>query len=227
MINFPSIIMDDFLDDPYHFVKLAYSDKVVWTRDEDGRWPGMRSPSLREIDSELADWLMQKYLLIFWNKSEINISGNSFFQRIPSNTESGWIHLDNVRNIHTFIIYLNPNPNPKSGTSLFTPKSNTSITLGDLDVKAKYYRGEISKEQERPYLLDHQSNFIEDIFIPNKFNRLFSFDGHLWHGAKNYDSNMHDEQNDRLTLVTFIEDLTTTRTPINRSKTFKLLRRPK
>ena len=224
MINFPTTIIDDFLDEPFEFRKLAYSDKVEWTKDEGGRWPGMRSSSLREIDNELCDWLMQKYLLIFWNESRINMKSNSFFQRIPSNVESGWIHLDNVRNIHTFIIYLNPKPNPKSGTSLFHPTNNAVTTYGHLDIKSKYYKGEISKEQERPYLLDHQSNFIEDIFVPNKFNRLFGFDGHLWHGVKRYDQ---DEHEDRLTLITFIEDLTTTRTPINRSKSFTLMRSDK
>ena len=71
MINFPTTIIDDFLDEPFEFRKLAYSDKVEWTKDEGGRWPGMRSSSLREIDNELCDWLMQKYLLIFWNESRI------------------------------------------------------------------------------------------------------------------------------------------------------------
>ena len=221
MLHFPTTIIDNFLDEPNDFVNLAYSNKIKWDKDETGSWPGMRSPSLREIDYELCDWMMQKYLQIFWNNAEINMKANSFFQRIPSNVQSGWIHLDNVRNIHTFIIYLNPNPNPKSGTSLFTPKSNEAITYGDLDVKSKYYKGEISKEEENPSLLNHQSNFIEDIFVPNKFNRLFGFDGHSWHGVKNYDSNTQD---DRLTLITFIEDLTTTRTPINRSKSFTLTR---
>ena len=57
---------------------------------------------------------------------------------------------------------------------------------------------------------------MEVIKIHNEYNRLISFDAHLPHAAHDF---FGEDDEPRLTLNVFFNELRTTRTPIQRVKT--------
>ena len=224
MIHFPTTVIDDFYDRPDDVVKMAQSDKIEWRPHESGNWPGVRSQPIHTLDMEFWSWTIKKYLNCFWPNEEltrmnIQFNATSFFQRIPSKYTQGWIHSD-YPDIHTMIHYLTPDADPKSGTALYVPKNmNTSSKYNDW--KRKYYRGEISKEEQDPYMKLNNEGFVEDCFFSNKYNRVIGFDSHIWHGVKDFATNTEEE---RLTIVTFIHQVVANGLPVTRMRSVPLTR---
>jgi hypothetical protein len=224
MIHFPTNVIDNFCDNPDEVVKMAQSDKIEWHKHESGNWPGMRSQPLHILDKEFWANMIKKYLNVFWTNDEMNsqdirFEASSFFQRISSEYTNGWIHSD-FPDVHTTILYLTPNADPKSGTAIYMPR-NINTQVKHTDMKQKYYRGEISKEEQQPYLEEHNKGFIEDCFFANKYNRQIGFDSRLWHGVKEFDTNTKEE---RLTIVTFIHKVIAHGLPMNRMRNVPLTR---
>ena len=220
MIHYPVTIVDNFFDNPEYVVSL--SKNAQWRPDITYKWPGERSQSIEELDPEFYKYVLFKYFLLFYSASELNnnfiVNGTSFFQRIPAGLELGWIHSD-YPSLHTFMIYLTPNADPSSGTGLFTPRTghvNDSLQYQ----KTQYYKGEIDKEVAQKYQQEHSSQFIQTVACGNVYNRCIGFDAHLWHGALN----LNTAQEERLTLITFIEEIVTTKSPISNSKSLPFIR---
>jgi len=220
MIHYPITIVDNFFDDPDYVVSLSH--KATWYRDAEYRWPGERSQLIQELDSEFYKYLLFKYFLLFYPANDLNnkfiVNGTSYFQRIPAGLDLGWIHND-YPTLHTYMIYLTPNADPSSGTGLFTPRTghvNDSLQYQ----KMQYYKGEIDKEVAQKYQQEHSSQFIQTVACGNVYNRCIGFDAHLWHGALN----LNTAQEERLTLITFIEEIVTTKSPISNSKSLPFIR---
>jgi hypothetical protein len=96
---------------------------------------------------------------------------------------------------------------------------NTSSKYNDW--KRKYYRGEISKEEQDPYMKLNNEGFVEDCFFSNKYNRVIGFDSHIWHGVKDFATNTEEE---RLTIVTFIHQVVANGLPVTRMRSVPLTR---
>lgn len=224
MIHFPTTVIDNFFDAPDDVVKMAKSDKIEWRPHESGNWPGYRSQPIHLLDEEFWAWMQKKYFTSFWTNDEMNnqhirFEATSFFQRIPSQYKHGWIHSD-FPDMHTTIIYLTPDAHPKSGTSLYKP-INMNTQCQFTDIKQKYYRGEITIDEQQPYQDKHNAGFIEDCFFANKYNRMIGFDSHIWHGVKDFGT---DTQDDRLTIVTFMHKVIASGLPMNRIRSVPLTR---
>ena len=137
MINFPTTVIDDYFEDPHGVYKLAQSDKITWFRSGNGAWPGVRSQPIHELDNAFFTYMMKKFLYTFYThdnlmKSNFSFEATSFFQRIEGDWSTGWIHSDHP-DICTKIIYLTPNANPESGTSIYSKKSlNTESKWEDV-----------------------------------------------------------------------------------------------
>lgn len=221
MIHYPVTIVDDFFDNPDYVVSL--SKNAQWHIDETYKWPGERSQTIEELDPQFYKYLLFKYFLLFYPAADLNhkflVNGTSFFQRIPAGLELGWVHND-YPTIHTFIIYLTPNADVSSGTGLFALRTGHAYDALQ-DEKILYYKGEVDKETARKYQQEHSSQFIQTVACGNVYNRCVGFDAHLWHGALDLDAGPQEE---RLTLITFIEELVATKSPISNSKTFPFIR---
>jgi hypothetical protein len=218
MIYFPTTICDDFFDDPHGIVEISKRSNVVWESSAKGEWPGMRSQSLYHIDPHLFMFVIKKYLYTFFNKEEMEMVKfmiSSVFQKINSKWGSGWVHNDFPK-INTSIIYLTPNANPKSGTSLYTPKNINHKILNN-EIKEKFYRGEISLDDAEPSRIEHNSQYEKDTTVYNRFNRLLGFDSQTYHAAEEFAGT-----EERLTLVTFIDQLSSPPTSYQRMKAFPL-----
>lgn len=222
MINFPTTVIDDYFEDPHGVYKLAQSDKITWFRSGNGAWPGVRSQPIHELDNAFFTYMMKKFLYTFYThdnlmKSNFSFEATSFFQRIEGDWSTGWIHSDHP-DICTKIIYLTPNANPESGTSIYSKKSLNTESKWE-DIKQAYYLGKISKEEAEIARIKNNEGFVEETFVANKFNRAIAFDSHLWHGAK--DLNNTEE---RLTIVTFIHSIVIDSKPISRMRQVQLFR---
>ena len=220
MINFPTRVVDNFMPNPQDLID--YSKTLSWGKSPVGAWPGERSDDLIHADPQFISHFIYRVLMLYYTQSEIEtdmrITTEAYFQRISGDWDHGWIHSDHPH-LLSIILYLTPNANPRSGTSLYRVKDWTK-SLGDENVKKNYYLGKLSKEQQIPVREKHNENFIEDTRISNVYNRLLCFDSQLWHGVNSFDTGTEE----RLTLVCFLKSLSCSGTPINRSKRLSLFR---
>lgn len=208
---FPTIIVDNFLDDPDYVRDRALKMEFIPTN---GTYPGKRTFSLNEIDSELFNTLSQKFFAVhydFLNPVEWNLS--VYFQLIEpfSNDKQnsfnhGWIHRD-YNKILAGVLYLTPDADPDSGTSLFKPKtSENEVELLEDEQSERndlYNNKIVDLESYTKRLHSFNSNFIETVCVKNIYNRLISFDSNEWHGANNF----HTGTESRLTLVYFVDSI--------------------
>lgn len=205
----PVTVLDDFLPNPKLWVELAKT--CSYSKASNNNWPGERSISLAELNPAAFRSLCGHFFSIFYpleKEPHISWKVEARFQKINSNGE-GWIHYD--KSLISGIVYLTEDIDSNCGTSIYTPKSLSSllhtekkqecIELNNLDYNAEFR--EINNAQ-----------FEESIRVSNRFNRLLAFDCTLPHRALSFDNN----NKDRLTLVFFVEKLLSEETPVFRSK---------
>ena len=210
MQYFPTTCIDGFFTDPEQIIELT--KEVNWQPSDGGHWPGVRSQPLHEIDYDVYNWIMNKYLSAFFSEEEkrkynIGYRSTSMFQRIPANTGEGWIHTD-YPDVHTFIIYLTPGADERSGTSLYSKKNIRSSAQYTSSKQNVYLgKGDDNGDRER-----NNSQFVRNAFFGNVYNRCIGFDSSLWHGVENFDTG----QEDRLTLITFFHSISCGSTPLQR-----------
>ena len=133
-----------------------------------------------------------------------------FFQKITPTfdkdkwevTNRGWIHRDS-KHLFGGVIYLNPNPDPDAGTSIY--KSNTGLsrmTGEETDVKVNWFSGALTDKEyyTKVYNQFHQQ-FTETVTVKNVYNRLILFDCTTYHGVPT-----HGTQ-ERLTLPFFFANV--------------------
>jgi len=220
MKKFPITIVDNFYETPNLVRNFALS--CDWTK-TDGAWPGQRTQQLSVIDSDFFNLFSSKLISLFYDfdKSAVEWSIDTSFQKVScfsSKKEDikndGWIHADNC--IFSGVIYLNPNPKPGWGTSIYSLKPGEEKELQQ-ELKFDHYLGKEIDEKE--YELQKRSNndkFVETVRINNVYNRLILFEGGEYHGVPTFYS---DESEERLTQVFFVYALNSQDPyPIVRSK---------
>ena len=117
---------------------------------------------------------------------------------------------------------MTPDASKESGTSLYELNKeykdiDTTEFLKDIDELKKLYKGEqydvnkLDKDYEK--LTKHFDKVIE---VKNVYNRMISYDGGNWHSAGDF---IDDE---RLTLVFFVNDIISSPTPYQRSNGYDL-----
>ena len=223
--NFFPVIVDNFFNEPEALVDYGKSLPKTVNRYADGQllYPGLRSKNLWEIDEILFQTIMTKILSCYFDLGYIEISwenSNMTFQEIPQYSENkndiknrGWIHQDFPGNHQLAgLIYLTPNIEPDSGTSLFDLKSST-VKLESHNMKFPLW------EKESPQShIKYEENFLEKVRVQNRFNRLIMYDTREWHRANSYYSG--DGEDTRLTLAFFVGGINVQ--PLKRIKDGKL-----
>ena len=219
---FPSCV-DNFFDEPDLIREFALS--LDMKPSEDGSWPGLRSKSLHEIDNELHQNIFLKILSVYYDLKYADISwgsGRAFFQSIPKykgsdSINKGWIHMDNSDEL-AGLVYLTPNANPDSGTSLFKLKDEfkeTYVPFARSPDKHNFYTDrKITDKNYIKSLEKHNNQFVETVRFQNVYNRLITYDANELHKANSFECDQS-----RLTLVFFIRDIKNDnikRSPLNR-----------
>lgn len=217
---FPSLCVDDFYDDPNAVRDWALSLDFNDEENKDGKWPGIRTPMLHEINHIFFDTFCRKLLSIYFDLTKVNMEWNivTNFQLIDPYDDpelnKGWVHYDD-RAIFGGIIYLDPEPDPNAGTSV-GDVDFSQINEEDFnklqDIRKDFYQGKLTTEYE---IAEYKRllNLNNELYVPtvefkNKFNRLVSFDGTTSHQA-----NFGTPGKKRLTQVFFVNDINTNSSP--------------
>jgi hypothetical protein len=220
--NFFPVVVDDFFNDPEMIVDYG---KSLQKEQRKGQ-PGKRSKSLWEINNLLANAIMLKIMSCYYDLEYTNVywqTSDMRFQEVPRFSENkndvrnkGWIHQDDEFTEGMFqlagLIYLTPDIDPDSGTSLYNAKSNKHHRIYSKDVL--YKNGSFDKEEYIKSQIKHEENFEEKLRVQNIFNRLIAYDTSEWHRANSYYNG--DGKDARLTLGFFTGNIKPT--PLKRIK---------
>ena len=205
--KFFPIAIDNFFENPEAIVKYGKSLRFQST----GRHPGTRTQPLWNTDQALHNAILQKVLSCYYDLDYISIeweSSNMEFTEIPRYAKDkndvrnkGWIHqdVDILGNDDLAgLIYLTPDIDPDSGTSLWSLKPDAKIIINAEEEGSTPGQGE---EYVKQYLKQRE-NLVEKFRFQNFFNRLIMYDTNEFHGANSYWND--DDKDPRLTLVFFI-----------------------
>lgn len=212
-IKFFSVCVDNFFSNPNLIRNWAL--KLSYSSDNDGRWPGKRTESLHKLNKDFANILILKIFSTYYNLNIEKIKwkdSHLYFQLIKKFSDDqnslkniGWIHQD-IDSGLAGVIYLTPNINLESGTSLFNIKENVKIESIDklqLQKHLLYKNYDIDETEYSKCLLNNNNNFQEKTNFKNIYNRMICYDAKEFHRANNF----FDKNFDRLTLVFFINDI--------------------
>ena len=245
--KFWPVTLDNFFDNPDEIRKLGLrmigSDKVVKSADEDGIWPGYRSEQLWKIDKKLTQGITERILScyfnldfekVFWNMIEMNFQSIPNFDKDKNNIKNkGWIHSDVIdpREQHNpekdqqaelaGLIYLTPDIERDSGTSLFNVKKGETLEnwRETRNLRREIHLGNpISDEEIENGWEKHRSCFIEKVRFENIYNRLIMYDAGEWHSA----NSVYSSKDSRLTLVFFIGGILVNKWPLERVRQVKI-----
>jgi len=207
-MQWPTLIVDNFFTDPHAIVSL--SQKFKYKRDEENKWPGTRTSSMHEVDSDFFRWSTRKIMALLYpvqvsgfyrNVGGVQWQAKQYFQRISGNTygKEGWVHGDGPSEF-TSIIYLSDHED--SGTCLYKGKQFNALPT-HLDEKERFYKDLKNRKRMEKYRDKNNSKFRKKVELFSNFNRLVLFDAYDWHASRNPDSS----KSDRLTLITFFSNI--------------------
>jgi len=219
---FPTTIVENFYSDPNKIRQYALS--LEYSKGN-GNWPGLRTKQLDLIDKDFFWFTAEKFLSVYYdNLNSDDWQVLTFFQKIyPFSadknhfTNRGWIHKDYCA--FAGILYLTPNPDPDSGTSIFEIVDESNNVQNYLESKKRFYRNNILDDDYESRIENHRKQFTETLEIKNKYNRLALIDGHCWHGVNTLNCNNLP----RLTQTFFVEKKSNIKTPLERMRNVTLL----
>lgn len=215
MQTIPVTVLDNFFDDPDKVRRWALQQEYL--PDPEGRWPGLRSKQIYELDEPFFQNTCRKFFSQFYEISkekEIQWVVSMNFQIVHEGYDSGWIHSDEEVAQITGIIYLTPNSNLNGGTSIYREKSNLLQHVHrNNQHKEDSYLNKMSIEDAKQYKEEHNAQYEETIRVSNVYNRLIAFDSHLHHAAQDF---FGEGQDSRLTLVFFVNKLFVNNSPVGR-----------
>ena len=207
MINYPITIVDDFYPDPDQIRNIALGMEYYGEKDQ--RFPGVRTKPLHIAEPSIFEYTCQKMFSIFHDYSHDNVSWNvlSGFQSITKYFDSGYIHHDNEATVIAGVVYLTPDADLESGTSIYKPNKYYNKQLYDQlnESKIKYFNGEIDLNTYIDSRDKIQTMFDETLRVNNVYNRMIMYEGSEWHKANNFFG--EDLESSRLTQIIFAETI--------------------
>lgn len=196
----PVTVMDNFFNYPDLIRKYALEQEFQPC--PEGKWPGVRSKVMSELNPHLNRQLVIKLGNIFMTQPA-DMDVDIYFQLVGEEHGKGWIHIDYPASISA-IIYLSPDTTPDSGTSIYTVKK-----FGyNAEETERYKRVSfLSKKFNPEWCEKNNSYFEETIRVNSVYNRLIAFDSRLNHGAHNFYGTTKEDS--RLTIVAFFNRIVT------------------
>jgi hypothetical protein len=213
-IAFPTIIDENFFDDPDRVVELANSLEY---HPSEGKYPGSRSEMLADVAPEFFHHAINRWMSLYfdWVDPGIKMQWNAeaYFQRIDSFDDDkdspynqGWIHQDD-NYVVASVVYLDKDSNSNQGTSICYPAKEYTE---DQAIRKSFYADGIRSAEYEAEMEKCQESFEETIIVNNQYNRLISFDSNNWHKARSFYSK---DNKSRLTLVMFCNSIESTCAP--------------
>ena len=141
----------------------------------------------------------------------------------------GWIHFDAAEEFEIAgLVYLTPDIDPDSGTSLFKLKKQTDEKYRPDPISwsrqmlhrnkngVTGYEEEFDEEYFTKKYKEHENLFIEKTRFANIYNRMIMYDTNEFHRANSYYNDVGKDA--RLTLVFFIGGLNIDTYPLERPR---------
>lgn len=164
-------------------------------------WPGKRTKHVVDLDEEYANIVLSRIAAISNSCFGLqNVSIKSYFQLTTKHDGDSWVHQDNNVKLAA-LLYLNPNPPPNSGTTLYRCK--------DVQQWESFMRdGDGYNTLKTINRIDNRQLY-DELFDPvdvigNVFNRLVLYSGQEYHKSNDYFGNGIEDG--RLTQVFFINE---------------------
>ena len=193
-MTYPITIVDDFFEDPDAIVEMA--NELKYYTPNTGNLPGTRTKNLHIEEPRFFRYFGSKLHLLFYESVPDYWNLQCHFQLIHpfckdkyDNKNRGWIHQD----IDTWfggIVYLSPDPEPDTGTSVYKVTKGYSHQLPEeIQLKEKLYRSESLDDKEYEQAYNKMRNqFEETVSIANVYNRFVMFNGKTHHGVQTFGS---------------------------------------
>ena len=217
-MNYPVTIVDDFFLDPNAIRDFALSLDYPMVG---SHYPGKRSNFLHEVDFKFFNYFGNKIFSLF-GTPPLQWGMNVNFQKIEPYAEDkwdrknrGWIHKDNqsTKNIEGSIfggiVYLNPNPDPDTGTSIYKLKSSfNKESKNAFILRESHFRNkDVDCDEYKKYYDEYHQQFIETIKVSNLYNRLLLVGSDVPHTSPSFGTE------DRYTLNFFATSISATVKP--------------
>jgi hypothetical protein len=197
----PTRIVDNFFEAPTGWRAFALDQS--YERSDTGTWPGVRSKSLDQLDSDMFEIFAKKLLQVlpeFVGFRELGIN----FHLIDETFDKGWVHDDDPTLNVVGVVYLNKNAPPDSGTTLYCDQ---------YDLDADRYRSLFKQDvlsidpEERKKLTyardDQRSKYRPSMVVENVFNRCVIYDPRTWHSPNKFFGKTKEDS--RLNIVFFAQ----------------------
>jgi hypothetical protein len=219
MDYYPITIIDNFYENPYKIREFALSQEFKYLhelKDYGNVFPGSRTKDLSIIDPAFFNKVCEKLTSVFHNYEHDKMRWliTSSFQSVTKDYDLGAIHQDSDT-IFAGVLFLSPNPEIDSGTSLF--KEN------DLFDQKKYQialeENDLRFKENKKILFDYHKMFDEILRVRNVFNTLVLYEGNHYHAANKFFGNSLKQS--RLTQVFFVKKVDATKEsnfPLMRTK---------
>lgn len=115
------------------------------------------------------------------------------------------------------LIYLTPDIERNTGTSLFNMKKDKTLEDWDktTEIRKEIHLGNpVNDKEAKEQWENHRSCFDEKIRFENNYNSMIMYDANEWHAANNY----YTSKNNRLTLGFFLGGIRANKWPLERVK---------
>jgi len=190
-MKFPTLIIDDFLDDPDLIRHMALS--MDYAPAPTGFFPGKRTGPLHLIEEQYFNYFCHKLFRMVPGGFE-DWKIDTYFQLIdPFINEAGeidpdlnwgWVHTDGKSCDLAGILYLNPTANLDAGTSVFR-SATPGIDPPDIGPKREFFKTNKGNKAIADSIKNNRAQFTEVTRINNVYNRLAYYDGQDYHAAGN------------------------------------------
>ena len=220
----PTTVQDNFFDRPDELVRLA--DSLEFTPAEEQQYPGARSAPFSLIDRDLDRFVGQRILKSWFHASEfswstdLNWISDIRFQIVePAHEDQyhiknrGWAHFDASTRFGG-IVYLNPDPEPDTGTDILQTKKGYFWSKPDsIEIEKRFYNdpSSVSDEEYEKAWRDINDQWEETIRVENRYNRLMVFNSQQAHRVHTFG---HKQK--RLTISFFFHQLRGPNPPFSR-----------
>lgn len=117
----PTTIIDNFFDDPVWIRNFALEQEYFV--DDTHQWPGKRTRPLHELNPQLFNHIIERFVSVFYNLEHHRMGWNvqAYFQLVNDDFQEGWVHVDKDALI-SGVVYLNPNSPADAGTTIINLK---------------------------------------------------------------------------------------------------------
>ena len=225
---FPSVHVENFFEDPYQIIDFA--KRLPFEKQDNQNFPGLRSPSLSQVNLPFFQDVCKRQLSIFYSKEEmqeIRFVCEARFQLIKQQESVPFVHQDDP-GVLTTITYLTPNEE-QSGTSVVAPTTENSLISPKPFPKTE--EEHMEKVKSESFNNPEEGNFKKATEVANKYNDTFKevtrFNS-IFNSVSMFNSSSHHQAHfnpnggERLTLICVYYSILAPRFPIPESGRVKL-----